>query len=74
PLIHMQGRGVMLTRPNLFKFAATFGLGALAPRLDRSAHGAVPEPPQSRNLRSDSFFLTARKIAPGDGMARKPQG
>lgn len=38
----------MLTRPNRFKFAATFGLGALAPRLDRSARGAAPEPPQSR--------------------------
>jgi DNA primase len=33
----------MLTRRNLFKSAATFGLSALAPWLDRSAHGAVPE-------------------------------
>lgn len=33
----------MLTRRNLFKSAATFGLSALAPWLGESAHGAVPE-------------------------------
>lgn len=33
----------MLTRRNLFKSAATFGLSALAPWLARSADGAVPE-------------------------------
>ena len=33
----------MLTRRNLFKSAATFGVSALMPWFDRSAHGAVPE-------------------------------
>lgn len=33
----------MLTRRNLFKSAATFGLSAFAPWLDRSVRGAVPE-------------------------------
>jgi hypothetical protein len=33
----------MLTRRSLFKSAATFGLSALMPWFDRSAHGAVEE-------------------------------
>lgn len=43
----------MLTRRNLFKFAATFGLGAFAPRLDRSAHGAAMESRQGQDSSSD---------------------
>lgn len=33
----------MLTRRNLFKSAATFGVSSLMPWFDRSAHGAVPK-------------------------------
>lgn len=33
----------MLTRRSLFKSAATFGLSALVPWFDGSAHGVVPE-------------------------------
>jgi len=45
----------MLTRRNLFKFAATFGLGAFAPRLDRSARSAAMESRQGGNQPSDRF-------------------
>lgn len=45
----------MLTRRNLFKFAATFGLGALLPWRDPSARGAAMELRQGRNSPSDSF-------------------
>lgn len=45
----------MLTRRTLFKFAATFGLGALVPRLDQSAHGAIPEARQGHDQVCDDF-------------------
>lgn len=45
----------MLTRRNLFKFAATLGLGTFAPWLDRSARGAAMESRPGRNPPSDSF-------------------
>lgn len=50
----------MLTRRTLFKFAATFGLGVLVPRLDQSAHGAIPEAKQGHDpVRDDVRRLDA---------------
>lgn len=43
----------MLTRRNLFKFAAMFGLSALAPRSGRSAHAALSEVRQDHEPVSD---------------------
>ncbi len=45
----------MLTRRNLFKFAATFGLGAFVPRFDRSTHRVAMESRQGGNPSSDRF-------------------
>lgn len=45
----------MLTRRNLFKFAATFGLGAFAPRLNQSTHRSAMELRQGGNPPSDRF-------------------
>lgn len=45
----------MLTRRNLFKFAATFGLGAFVPRFDRSTHRVAMESRQGGNPPSDRF-------------------
>ncbi len=47
----------MLTRRNLFKFAATFGLSALTPGLDRYAHGAELEARHSPELASDASHV-----------------
>jgi len=43
----------MLTRRNLFKFAATFGLGAFAPRLEQLASGAAVESRQGQDPSSE---------------------
>lgn len=45
----------MLTRRNLFKFAATFGLGAFAPRFNQSTHRVAMESRQGGNPPSDRF-------------------
>lgn len=45
----------MLTRRNLFKFAATFGLGAFAPGFDRSNHSAAMESRQGEAQHPDRF-------------------
>jgi len=47
----------MLTRRNLFKFAATFGLGAFAPRLNQSTHRVAMVSRQGGNPPSDRFVL-----------------
>lgn len=39
----------MLTRRNLFKFAATFGLGVFAPRFEQLASGAAVESRQGQD-------------------------
>lgn len=49
----------MLTRRNLFKFAATFGLGVFAPRFEQLASGAAVESRQGKtHLRSVSSHST----------------
>ena len=52
---HSIAGGPMLTRRNLFKFAATFGLGAFAPGFDRSNHSAAMESRQGESQHPDRF-------------------
>ncbi len=51
---HSIAGGLMLTRRNLFKFAATFGLGAFAPSLGQLARGAAVESRQVQDPSPDS--------------------